>query len=714
MHLVNRARPIQLLFWLVVFSIPGQASAQASKKFTRNPHGPIGIPCEDCHTNTSWKPIRSIPEFNHDRTGYPLRGLHAKVDCKQCHTNLVFKDTSTRCADCHADIHRRQFGANCAECHTVKGWEAQTQQLKQHENRFPLLGAHALLQCVDCHKGEATGQFAGLSTTCLSCHIGNFQKASDPDHKALGFTTTCESCHTMDTWFGAKFDHLKFTGFALTGMHATLECTACHIGGKFKGTPADCYSCHVKDYNGTTNPNHKQAGLPTDCSLCHTTASWAGASFDHSRFTKFPLTGAHVTVPCSQCHINGQFAGTPTDCASCHIKDYNGTANPNHKQAGFPTDCSLCHTTASWAGASFDHNRFTKFPLTGAHVNVACSQCHINGQFAGTPTDCASCHIKDYNGTTNPNHKQAGFPTDCSICHSTASWAGASFDHSRFTKFPLTGAHVTVPCSQCHINGQFAGTPTDCYSCHVKDFNGTTNPNHVQAGFPHDCSICHSTASWAGALFDHSKTPFPLTGAHVNVACSQCHVNGQFAGTPTDCYSCHVKNFNGTTNPNHVQAGFPHDCSVCHNTSSWAGAVFDHSKTPFPLTGAHVSVACNSCHIGGVFAGTPTDCYSCHKADYQGTTDPNHTAAGFPTTCQTCHTTTTWLGATFNHTWFAIPHHTAKLCSDCHTNPSNYAVFVCTSCHTKAQTDPKHQGVQGYVYNSANCYQCHKNGGGGD
>jgi hypothetical protein len=566
MHLVNRARPIQLLFWLIVFSIPGQAFAQASKKYTRNPHGPIGIPCEDCHTNTSWKPIRSIPEFNHDRTGYPLRGLHTKVDCKQCHTNLVFKDTSTRCADCHADIHRRQFGANCAECHTVKGWEAQTQQLKQHENRFPLLGAHALLQCVDCHKAEATGQFSGLSTTCLSCHIGNFQKASDPDHKALGFTTTCESCHTMDTWFGAQFDHVKFTGFALTGMHATLECTACHIGGKFKGTPADCYSCHVKDYNGTANPNHKQAGLPTDCSLCHT----------------------------------------------------------------------------------------------------------------------------------------------------TASWAGASFDHSRFTKFPLTGAHVTVPCSQCHINGQFAGTPTDCFSCHVKDFNGTTNPNHVQAGFPHDCSICHSTASWAGARFDHSKTPFPLTGAHVTVACSQCHVNGQFAGTPTDCYSCHVKDFNGTTNPNHVQAGFPHACSVCHNTSSWAGAVFDHSKTPFPLTGAHVNVACNSCHIGGVFAGTPTDCYSCHKTDYQGTTDPNHTAAGFPTTCQTCHTTTTWLGATFNHTWFQIPHHTAKLCSDCHTNPSNYAVFVCTSCHTKAQTDPKHQGVQGYVYNSANCYQCHKNGGGGD
>ncbi|MGH9702531.1 MAG: hypothetical protein ACRD4K_04065, partial [Candidatus Acidiferrales bacterium] len=448
---------IRVTILLLILAVPALAHAepQRSQKYNRNPHGPIEIPCENCHTSTSWKPIRNVPEFDHNKTSYPLRGMHAKVACRQCHADLVFKNASTRCADCHADIHRRQFGARCESCHTVNSWEATNQQVRDHQNRFPLIGAHAMLQCVDCHKGEAVGQFTGLSTACLSCHIKDFQTAISPDHKALGFPTTCESCHTVDTWIGAKFDHLKFTGFALTGAHISLECSACHIGGQFKGTPSDCYSCHAKDFKATTNPNHIQAGFPTDCSTCHNTTTWVGAVFDHTKFTKFPLTGGHISVACNQCHINGKFAGTPTDCYSCHTKDYNGTTNPNHVQAGFPTDCSMCHTTASWLNSTFNHNSFTQFPLTGAHVSVACNLCHINGKFAGTPTDCYSCHTKDYNGTTDPNHVQAGFSTNCTLCHNTTSWAGAVFDHSK-TPFPLTGAHVSVACNLCHINGKFA------------------------------------------------------------------------------------------------------------------------------------------------------------------------------------------------------------------------------------------------------------------
>ena len=86
-----------------------------------NPHGPIAIPCQNCHTYTSWKPIRSNPEFNHDQTGYALRGMHEKVACTKCHTSLVFKNVSTTCADCHADIHRRQFGANCEKLPLSQG-----------------------------------------------------------------------------------------------------------------------------------------------------------------------------------------------------------------------------------------------------------------------------------------------------------------------------------------------------------------------------------------------------------------------------------------------------------------------------------------------------------------------------------------------------------------------------------------------------------------
>ncbi len=698
--------------------------AQTNNKPSRhNPHGPIAIPCENCHTSTSWNPIRGVPEFNHNDAHYPLLGMHEKVACTLCHTSLVFTNVGTQCADCHADIHRGQFGSNCAQCHTVKGWEALRQQVKDHTNRFPLLGAHAMLDCIDCHKGEAVGQFVGLPTSCISCHNSDFQKALDPNHQALNFPTTCESCHSVDTWFDAKFDHLKFTGFALTGAHATLPCTACHLNGQFAGTPANCYGCHANDYNGTTNPNHAQAGFSQQCQTCHTTAAWIPATFDHSK-TVFPLTGAHVNVACNLCHINGQFANAPTDCYGCHAQDFNKTTAPNHVQSGISQQCQICHSTTAWQPATFDHSK-TSFPLTGAHTSVACGTCHTDN-FAGTlPTNCYGCHAKDYAGTANiagvPNHANAGFSQDCTQCHTTATWLNATFNHNA-TSFPLTGAHTTVPCATCHTDN-FAGTlPTNCYGCHAKDYSNTATiagvPNHVTANFPQDCTLCHSTSSWLNATFNHNTTAFPLTGAHTTVPCATCHTDN-YAGTlPTNCYGCHVNDYNNTATmnsvPNHVTAGFPQDCTVCHTTSTWLNATFNHNNTPFPLTGAHVSVPCNSCHIGGVFAGTPTDCYSCHKADYTGTTNPNHAAAGFPTTCATCHTTTSWSGATFNHTWFPANHGNANgVCATCHTNPNDYSVFQCTNCHTAAQTNPKHSGISGYVYNSINCYQCHKNGGGG-
>jgi hypothetical protein len=683
----------------------------------------------------------------------------------------------------------------------VKGWDLRTEQLKQHENRFPLLGAHAMLECADCHKSAAVGQFEGLSTACLSCHTANFQRATEPDHKSLNFPTTCETCHSADTWFGAKFDHLKFTGFALTGAHATLECTACHIGGKFQGTPANCYGCHAKDFNATNNPPHSQAGFSQQCQLCHDTTTWLNANFNHNT-TSFPLIGKHVTVPCTQCHINGKFAGTPTDCASCHITDYNGTNNPPHAQAGFaasacatchtpagwdsstfnhnqffaltnahsnlqcsqchtggnytsapttcagchitqynstttpphaqasfaPTICSACHDTIAWTDGKFDHNTQTTFPLTGKHIAVACSACHSSGVYKGLSTDCASCHLTDYNATNNPPHAQAGFAASaCATCHTTAGWDQANFNHSQF--FPLTNGHANLQCTQCHSGGNYASAPTACYGCHAPDYNGTATipgvPNHVTANFPQDCTLCHTTVNWLNANFNHSTTSFPLQGPHTTVPCATCHTDNYSGTLPTTCYGCHAKDFANAGTfpsvPNHVTSNFPQDCTICHTTwttTNWLGAVFNHNNTPFPLQGPHVSVPCGSCHIGGVFAGTPTDCYSCHKTDYNGTTNPNHTAAGFPTTCVTCHTTwitTNWLGATFNHTWFPTNHGGANgVCATCHTNSSNYAVFQCTTCHTASQTNPKHSGVSGYVYNSINCYQCHKNGGGGD
>ncbi len=143
-----------------------------------NPHGPLSIPCQNCHTYTSWKPIRSNPEFNHDQTGYPLRGMHEKVACTECHTNLVFKNVSTHCADCHADIHRGQFGANCESCHAVKGWQVSLDAIKNHQNRFPLVGAHALVECDECHKNAASRAICRVVDSLLLVPPARFSDSS--------------------------------------------------------------------------------------------------------------------------------------------------------------------------------------------------------------------------------------------------------------------------------------------------------------------------------------------------------------------------------------------------------------------------------------------------------------------------------------------------------------------------------------------------------
>ncbi len=356
----------------------------------------------------------------------------------------------------------------------------------------------------------------------------------------------------------------------------------CHVNNQYKTLSTACSGCHLKDYQGTTNPNHVSAGFPQDCAVCHSTTTWTGATFNHNT-TSFPLTGKHTSVACASCHVNNQYKTLSTACSGCHLKDFQGTTNPNHASAGFPQDCALCHSTTTWTGATFNHNT-TAFPLTGKHTSVACASCHVNNQYKTLSTACSGCHLKDYQGTTNPNHVSAGFPQDCAVCHTTTTWTGATFNHNT-TSFPLTGKHSSVACASCHVNNQYKTLSTACSSCHLKDFQGTTNPNHVSAGFPQDCAVCHTTTAWTGATFNHASTGFALTGAHSSVSCSQCHTNNNYNLTSTACISCHLTDFNNTNNPPHKSAGFPQDCTQCHNTTNWAGATFNHSSTGFALTG---------------------------------------------------------------------------------------------------------------------------------
>ncbi|MBL0158638.1 MAG: hypothetical protein IPP47_16260 [Bryobacterales bacterium] len=692
--------------------LAAQTQAPPAARRTASPHGPLQVACESCHTANAWKPIRPRPDFDHNsQTKWPLLGMHQNVACKSCHVDTKFKNVSKECSSCHADIHRRQFGGNCQQCHTVKGWRVAIQQTREHNNRFPLIGAHAAASCESCHKNAAAGQYKGLSTECMACHTPDYNNSVNPPHRASKIPIPCEQCHTMDTWAGAKFDHAALARFALDGGHARLACRDCHANGQWAGTSAQCVNCHIKEFNATQTPNHAQAGFPRECAVCHTTAQWKGGTFDHTAGTKFPLTGAHTQVQCNSCHVGGRFAGTPQACEGCHMDAFNKSTNPGHAASNFPRDCAQCHTTTQWKGAKFDHN-LSRFRLTGAHVQVECASCHINGKFTGTTQTCEGCHMGVYTKAVSPDHAAAGFPKDCMLCHTTAAWKGGKFDHDTATKFPLTGAHTSQTCAACHVNGNFTTTPGTCEGCHLAAFNQTKTPNHASAGFSKECTQCHTTTQWKGAQFDHTKTKFPLTGAHAQVQCNACHVSDKFAGTSPACESCHLDTFNKTTNPSHVNAGFQKDCALCHTTTQWKGAKFDHNTaTKFALTGAHVNAQCLACHVGEKFAGTGQTCEGCHMADFnKPANNPNHVTAGFPKDCAVCHTTTQWKGAKFDHntTKFALTGaHVNQQCGQCHVNNVfKGTAATCEGCHLAVFTsaaDPNHVAA-GF---SKDCTACH-------
>ena len=72
--------------------------------------------------------------------------------------------------------------------------------------------------------------------------------------------------------------------------------------------------------------------------------------------------------------------------------------------------------------------------------------------------------MPDYDATTAPPHGAQDVSTACAGCHTPMDWIPASFAiHDDF--WPLTGKHTETSCASCHVDGVYAGTPTQCNSC---------------------------------------------------------------------------------------------------------------------------------------------------------------------------------------------------------------------------------------------------------
>ncbi|MBP6825825.1 MAG: hypothetical protein KA165_04600, partial [Saprospiraceae bacterium] len=555
-------------------------------------NGTVGKDCARCHNMENWL-VDNIPELHQDN-GFPLTGAHALATCTDCHkseSGLRFDRIGNECVNCHLsdfstaaspDHKTAGFSTNCVDCHDLTRFDWTTDKVKH--DFFPLTKGHDIADCAKCH---TTGSYSNTPSDCISCHKNDFETAINPKHMSAGFSQNCVECHTTDPdWTPAQFTQHDADYFPIySGKHKGTwsQCAECHTNPS-NYAEFTCTTCHV---NPETNNQHNGVNgysyNSPACLACHPTGNSTDV-FDHNN-TQFPLTGAHQSAACVDCHSSG-YAGTPTDCAACHTTDYNQSANPSHTALAIPTNCASCHTTDGWEPATFAiHNNY--YPLNGAHATVAndCAKCH-NGNYNNTPNTCAGCHTPDYNQTVNPNHAAAQFPTDCATCHSETAWAPSTFNHNSF--YPLNGAHAAIAndCNACH-NGNYTNTPNTCAGCHTPDYNQTTSPNHAAAQFPTDCATCHSETAWAPSTFNHNSF-YPLTGGHAAIAndCNACH-NGNYTNTPNTCAGCHTPDYNQTTNPNHIALAIPTDCESCHTPDGWQPASFAIHNNYYQLNGAH-------------------------------------------------------------------------------------------------------------------------------
>src|SRR5882757_4355652 len=637
--------------------------------------------------------------FDHLSTGFELDGVHRDLPCEYCHLNAVFKGTPRNCGVCH--IRGSTFNAtpktpthiqstnNCAACHNTLSFRPDV-----HFDHSEVMG------------------------NCVTCHNGTIAQGEGPTHPKT--SNACEACHTVLSWIPTKaVDHTQIpmavAGFCIichngvqaagkpTGHIATnLECGDCHLTATWLGATFDhtgilgnCASCH----NGIKAVGKQGNHMPTSnlCENCHTTGigskapSWVPSLFDHTQAAN-PLT-------CLPCHSGGEkistgfVSGQPTN----HVPLNSST-----------TDCVTCHANnpaaQTWTVIA------ASIATLHTGLNVAnCLLCHGGETFAGVPAPYIPMSMSGVSPTKKaplaPPHIPVLAGTDCSACHGAAYTAGGFGPATAMSA--AKHAFVSTTCSTCHDTGRSfyvgSGTPLQLRPA---DHFGGTDPRMATG----DCSLCHTTKDWNSTAMPAGHMPNPA-----NQACTVCHKSAPADYTPAtlaansvlhtgiagNCGLCHgnyVTALTWATNytpkaallaPSHIPYLAGTDCSSCHSSTTYAVGGFGPTNMS-AAKHAFVPGTCNTCHEAGLnfYLGASTPLLQGRPANHL-TSGNAQQASG---DCSACHNTTDW-------TTTALP-------AGHMPNPGNQA---CTVCHTAAPTNYTtlasiavlHTGI------SSGCAQCH-------
>ncbi len=235
--------------------------------------------------------------FDHSKTGFVLKDVHATLKCEQCHVEGIFKNTPKECAGCHTTgtrvaatpkpINHVPTTSGCDTCHV-----STANFLVKSYAHVGITGG-----CATCHNGQSLGVVSKpanhfpTSLPCESCHTNTSTFLSTRmDH--TGVTTGCAQCH------GGQFAGVVSQP-ALHIPTSGLDCASCHqgfttfLGATYNhpGITNGCENCHGV-YPGVTAKPASHIPTPVNtCVTCHTQANTNG-------YTQFPECGIPPIVCC--------------------------------------------------------------------------------------------------------------------------------------------------------------------------------------------------------------------------------------------------------------------------------------------------------------------------------------------------------------------------------------------------------------------------------
>ena len=285
-----RAAIILLVLGAAVAAMAAPAPATLEMRSRQHDGFVDKMDCSACHTPAGWELAATAGKsgFDHDRTGFPLRGSHVQTDCGSCHESS--SKPATNCQSCHRDPHQGRLNGPCVECHTATAWE-DTQTLDQHRRtRMPLTGRHAMIDCIACHKRQGERQWSDVPHDCYACHQTEFHNSIHPVHDGSTgqpiVSRQCGLCHQTSSWTPATCssatrcptattprlgmttaDHDRWFVLA-TGSHRTADCAGCHADPR-RPQLVRCDGCHV---DVTLRQQHNGMALPhgaVACMRCH-------------------------------------------------------------------------------------------------------------------------------------------------------------------------------------------------------------------------------------------------------------------------------------------------------------------------------------------------------------------------------------------------------------------------------------------------------------